>query len=500
MAATEQLKLDEDRPEKTSLMQMQGDAAAVKVASIGEKDKANKASLPLDTWNLVYLVLLIHGIGTLMPWNMFINANEYFVNYKLSDNYTGNHADVKIYRDYFLNFLGFVAQIPNVLLNGANMFCQCGSGGTANLAFRIIWSIVIVVAMFILTILLALMDSSIWPGEFFWITMIIVVIINMANGIYQNSIYGTAALFPMKYTSVVVLGSNISGTITAVLNIIAIAASPNPRSAAVFYFLMAVVILLFAFDSYYYLPKLNFFRYHDVQQMESTKTDSKKKEFQMPPYWTIFKQCWVQLMSVFLVFVVTLSCFPAITAGVKAYNPEFFIEDKYFSAVTCFLLFNLFAMLGSLLSTWVHVPGPRWIWLPVVLRLIFIPFFLFCNAFPTKRALPVLVRNDYVYCLGMIIFALSSGYCSSLAMMYSPTKVKDKQYQGIAGMMAAFFLIFGIFIGVLFSFPLTAIILNVGSHDTFNSTLDAVSTMDGISYSASTVHSVMLMTDITMRP
>lgn len=35
MAATEQLKLDEDRPEKTSLMQMQGDAAAVKVASIG---------------------------------------------------------------------------------------------------------------------------------------------------------------------------------------------------------------------------------------------------------------------------------------------------------------------------------------------------------------------------------------------------------------------------------------------------------------------------------
>lgn len=35
MAATEQLKLDEDRPEKTSLMQMQGDAAAVKVTSIG---------------------------------------------------------------------------------------------------------------------------------------------------------------------------------------------------------------------------------------------------------------------------------------------------------------------------------------------------------------------------------------------------------------------------------------------------------------------------------
>ena len=25
---------------------------------------------------MVYLILLIHGVGVLMPWNMFINANE----------------------------------------------------------------------------------------------------------------------------------------------------------------------------------------------------------------------------------------------------------------------------------------------------------------------------------------------------------------------------------------------------------------------------------------
>ena len=45
-------------------------------------------------------------------------------------------------------------------------------------------------------------------------------------------------------------------------------------------------------------------------------------------------------------------------------------------------------------------------------------------------------------------------------MFYS--NVEDKQYQGIAGMMAAFFLILGIFVGVLLSFPLTAIILKAG--------------------------------------
>ena len=38
----------------------------------------------------------------------------------------------------------------------------------------------------------------------------------------------------------------------------------------------------------------------------------------------------------------------------------------------------------------------------------------------------------------------------------------EPQHQGTAGMMAAFFLILGIFSGVLFSLPVTLIIENVG--------------------------------------
>lgn len=31
---------------------------------------------PSDRLNMVYLVLLLHGIGVLMPWNMFITARS----------------------------------------------------------------------------------------------------------------------------------------------------------------------------------------------------------------------------------------------------------------------------------------------------------------------------------------------------------------------------------------------------------------------------------------
>lgn len=31
---------------------------------------------PKDRWNMVYFVLLLHGVGILMPWNMFITAKS----------------------------------------------------------------------------------------------------------------------------------------------------------------------------------------------------------------------------------------------------------------------------------------------------------------------------------------------------------------------------------------------------------------------------------------
>jgi equilibrative nucleoside transporter 1/2/3 len=59
----------------------------------------------------------------------------------------------------------------------------------------------------------------------------------------------------------------------------------------------------------------------------------------------------------------------------------------------------------------------------------------------------------------------SSGYLSSLAMMYAPGSQSNPQYQITAGMMAAAMLISGIFLGILFSsaFPDFAALTILGS-------------------------------------
>lgn len=49
---------------------------------------------------------------------------------------------------------------------------------SGNLTTRIVWSISIAVVVFIITIILAMTDTSSFPYGFFWITICCVVVLN----------------------------------------------------------------------------------------------------------------------------------------------------------------------------------------------------------------------------------------------------------------------------------------------------------------------------------
>jgi len=424
----------------------------------GVESDVDKAVLdmdpPPDRWNLVYLTFILHGIGTLMPWNMFITAKEYFVDYKLSADYTGEETK---YGDNFLAYLGFAAQVPNVVFNWLNIFIQIGG----SLSSRIIGGILVEVVMFIATVVLAMLDSSTWPGTFFWITMATVVILNMAGGIYQNTVYGMSAKLPFKYTGAVVLGSNISGTFTAVINVISIYLAPNARTSAIYYFITALFVLLACFDSFFALPLNRFYRYNEqrIQRQEDEQKSHAGASRGRTPYGYILRKCAPQCFNVFFVFFITLSIFPTVYSDVKKLDDNFIISPRFFVPVTCFLSFNFFAMVGNMLPGIYSFPGPRFLWIPVVLRVLFIPFFLLCNYQPrgVERLLPVLITNDWAYWFGGIFLGLTSGYYSSLAMMYCPRTV-EPEYAATAGMFGAACLITGIFCGINFSLIFPAVV------------------------------------------
>lgn len=467
----------------------------------GQDDSNQIIGLPTDRYNLVFIILLIHGVGTLMPWNMFINAESYFREYKLGGNITNAtssttttpiDADIEEYRKNFQSYLGVASQLPNVLFNGLNLLVNMGSG---NLRLRVNLTLAVEAVLFTITIILAVVDSSQWQKGFFYITMITVVVLNMASGVYQNCIFGTGAKFPGSYTNAILIGSNFSGTFTSIVNLLSIWLAAEPQKAAMYYFITALFVILICMISYNLLPHNLFFRYFDrsgtaeemnpfeleispadrdttarkenndvpdilrqtVDAMVPRPSDHEDSSFmgELMKKKRVFLQCWPQCLNVFLTFFVTLALFPAILSNIK--QSQGFFSEKYFIPVACFLVFNVFAMVGNLISSWTTWPGKDHVWIMVVARFVFIPFFLFCKFVNKGRKWPVLIESDFAFIIGNTLLALTSGYLSSLCMMFATRGLKAEDAPK-AGMLAAFSLVLGILVGVYFSFLLTSIV------------------------------------------
>ena len=116
----------------------------------------------------------------------------------------------------------------------------------------------------------------------------------------------------------------------------------------------------------------------------------------------------VYAASVYLIFTVTLACFPAITAMVISHTITEEEGDndwgtKFFIPVCCFVLFNVGDWLGRFLGERLGWPKPGrfGMWFTFVLSLLrigFVPLFIFCNVNPTQRNMThVVFDSDYYY-------------------------------------------------------------------------------------------------------
>ncbi|CAI2358146.1 unnamed protein product [Caenorhabditis sp. 36 PRJEB53466] len=413
---------------------------------------------PKDKGNLVFLIILLNGIGTLMPWNMLITISyDYFESYKMLANSTIDMETGKVsgtpttFSSNFQSFQTIASQVPNLLLNLLNIFIVVKGG----LASRITVGLSIVAVCVVTTMGFIYVDTNSWLTLFFVLTIVTIIVLNGANGVYQNSIFGLASELPFKYTNAVIIGNNLCGTFVTLLSMTTKAMTKNILDRSFAYFSIALVTLGLCLFSFLILQKQRFYQFYSTRaarQRSKNEESSEGKGF--ATYVATFKEAFPQLVNVFLVFFVTLSIFPGVMMYIKDEKKggtyDFPLPKNYFMDVTTFLQFNVFAFIGSIVAGKKQWPAPNRLWIPVYLRLLYIPFFAFCNYLPETRTLPVLFESTWLFVIVGATMSFGSGYFSGLAMMYSSQTVDASRAQ-VAGMMAGFFLISGIVSGLIFT-------------------------------------------------
>lgn len=98
-----------------------------------------------------------------------------------------------------------------------------------------------------------------------------------------------------------------------------------------------------------------------------------------------------------------------------------------------FLNFNLMAAIGNFVAGFIrivcffHLPNSndsfqpaKLLIIPVVLRLLFIPFFMFCPYDMGYRKFHPIFTSPWWFIIANTVMSFTSGYFSSLGMMYAP--------------------------------------------------------------------------------
>ncbi|XP_053134479.1 equilibrative nucleoside transporter 2 [Hemicordylus capensis] len=469
---------------------------------------------PKDSFHCVAIIFFLLGLGTLLPWNFFITAIPYFQSRLVVGNCSAGEEDWNrtapglepashCSDDFnFSNWLALLSQLPLLLFTLLNsLLYQCIPDKV-----RILGSLLGILFLFSLTATLVRVEMA--PQSFFSITMASVWFINSFCAVLQGSLFGQLGSFPQNYSTLFLSGQGMAGSFAAIAMLLSMASGADAQTSALSYFVTPCVGTLISIICYLFLPHKDFARHYLNRKRQEeepgweleTKTgllppeggapDGSKEEplhvsngkvlaleqveVKCPPGMMnksngaglappkpsalgVLRKIWQLALCIVMVFSVTLSVFPAITARVVSASQNE-TWRKFFTPVCCFLVFNLMDWLGRSATSYFLWPQKHLRLLPAVvgLRLLLLPLLLLCNV-PSRSYLPMLFQQDAWFVLFMVVFSLSNGYFVSLTMCLAPRQVQPHERE-LAGAVMTFFLALGLSCGAGLSFVLRALL------------------------------------------
>ncbi|XP_077521743.1 equilibrative nucleoside transporter 1-like isoform X6 [Amblyomma americanum] len=408
---------------------------------------------PRDPYQFVNFTMFLFGIGSLLPWNFFITADDYW-RYKFRNvsapTTSGQKSDMQA---AFTSYLAIASKAPYILSLVLNTYLS----HRIRPSVRIGWPLLGCTPFFVATAALVKVNTDEYQTAFMAATLVIVVLINIFCGFLQGGGTGLAGCFPEKYMASNLNGQAMGGIFATVAQILCLLGDASATTSALLYFLLAVITLIFTQICFAILVKTEFYHHYISTQAVTYKSLEKlplEAKSGKATLWQIFKGGWTYFVSIALIFWVTLSIFPAIMVLVVSTNASSgaAIANKFFLPVTGFLVFNVGDLVGRIISSYLPL---RATWRKTILalciaRVVFIPLFLLCNAYP-RYNLPVVFESDTVFIILMVLFSVSNGYLVTPALTHA-SKSTSTENQEMAGSMAAVFLGLGLLLGSVSSY------------------------------------------------
>jgi len=429
---------------------------------------------PHDKFKIILWIMILQGLGGILPFNMFTHAYAYF-----SHKFNGTNVS---FSDTFESYFSITAMLPILLGSSFAIWLQV----RLSIKTRFLTSTSMILALMILTTIFVKISTEHWIRGFFIFTLITLFALNSFSSVYQSSMFGLAGILGKDYVSAVMSGQSLAGMFSTIAAIVSASINPirlghcktsDSENITLGYFLSAVTIMLMCIVSFLILIRMPFTQYHlklcsalneklTVSISNNTKpllTKNDKFSGTVQGVLCITCRIWEYAVSVFLIFTVTLSLFPAVLTNIRSVHYHSDEPEKHpwsdclFIPLMCFLVFNTSDLIGRLITQWIIWPRNKHIILILTIsRIMFIPLFLMCNHKGSTNE-TILLKSDIYPIVFNTLMGLSNGYLATVCMIVAPQSVDSNNTERASTIMS-FFLSSGLTIGASFSLVMLTIL------------------------------------------
>ena len=357
------------------------------------------------------------GFASLLPWNMFITATGYFYNKFVPSQ---SNLIIKNYESYF-QITGIVSNIvPKLFIM---MIIR-----HVRIPTMINVSNLVMLFVFLLTTILAKVNTDSWGCTFFFITLFGFCIMSAKSSIYGASMMAWTSMMHPQLIKSFFLGYGLAGLFASLTSIVTLSIpGSDSNQAGFFYFLIATICLVMSQVLFYVFQRLPYI----VSMQQAFDAKSEADDISEDQYDNrlslrqLFGVTYKYNIASFFALFYTLSIFPSILANLKSSENSADGKawvDTYFIPVVVFLSFNMGDVVGRSATAFIRWPGKQSIMWVSIARVVFIPLLLMCNLQPRSNPM-VWFTSDFWPMLMIFLFGWSNGHILSLAASYAPQDV-----------------------------------------------------------------------------
>ncbi|KAF4675507.1 Epsin-1, required for endocytosis and actin patch assembly [Perkinsus chesapeaki] len=236
----------------------------------------------------------------------------------------------------------------------------------------------------------------------------LVFLMSVVTGFLDSALLALNSQYSPKMQEALQIGIGFSTFVSVVYRDITKLISTSQADSTSIYFLAALATVIVCIASYVSLMRMPISAHIREQKKDSTQPLLEKQEDEQVNIWHVLRRVWFNELVIFVQFVLTTACYPAILTAIPCYTLKALAPAHWYQTI----LLSVFTVFDVIARFCVRHRGPLYygnIWITAVIRMAIFPLVVLCATGT--------FRNDWFSMFIVALFGFGNGFSGSLSLI-----------------------------------------------------------------------------------